>query len=291
MDKLFEVDYLKKATELFQETFYFKKYKAMKAPIAIIMAIMLFPIQLLSIAVAVPLFISAFVLKFVLSVIRSTHSVLTTEGQKLKHASQLIIYFFSWPIVFVSYIAAAFFYILVVINYALYACTAYVWTLGGFKFNAYIADADDVSIDVKGKYSLKLQLVYTLIIASLIVLIPSLLSMLATVGGGIITAIIMIIPASSSINAMLNDSTITNEEFEAISKLLLGDVAIALIVALALGLLTVVIAFLINLNVGHIFSGCYSFFAMSKKPVEIEKAEEEKDTAAKEIEDLKIKVK
>jgi hypothetical protein len=159
MGNLFEVDYLKRTVELFKESFSFKKYKAMNKFFAFCMAYLMSPLQCVSVIISVPLFCSAFALKFVVSIIKSLHNVVTNEGQKLKHATQLVVYIFSWPIIFIAYVMAALCYIGLVIMYALLACVSYVWTIGGFKFYAYIVDAENVAIEVDGKYTMKSQII------------------------------------------------------------------------------------------------------------------------------------
>lgn len=171
MGNLFEVDYLKRTVELFKESFSFKKYKAMNKFLAFCMAYLMFPLQCVSVLTALPLFCIAFALKFAVSIIKSLHDIVTNEGQKLKHATQLIVYIIAWPVIFTAYVIAALCYVGLVIMYALLACVSYVWTLGGFKFNSYIVDAESVAIEVNGKYSKKTQLTF-FIISTILALLP-----------------------------------------------------------------------------------------------------------------------
>ena len=150
MESLFKVNYLTREKDLLKEAFSFKKYKAMPKFPAIVMAVMMLPLQLVSAVLAVLLFIPSLLLRAAISAIKSLHGIVTEEGQKIKHATQLIVYIISWPIIIASYILAILWYVQVVVFYLLLECVSFIWSLGGFKFHAYVVDAEDKSIEVEG---------------------------------------------------------------------------------------------------------------------------------------------
>ena len=172
MESLFKVNYLTREKDLLKEAFSFKKYKAMPKFPAIVMAVMMLPLQLVSAVLAVLLFIPSLLLRAAISAIKSLHGIVTEEGQKIKHATQLIVYIISWPIIIASYILAILWYVQVVVFYLLLECVSFIWSLGGFKFHAYVVDAEDKSIEVEGKYKAILPWIYVVATAVILIVIP-----------------------------------------------------------------------------------------------------------------------
>lgn len=179
MNNLFKVDYLAKEKDLIKEVFSFKKYKAMPKFPAIVMSVVMLPLQIVSAFLAIMMFFPALLLKATVSIIQSLHGLVTDEGQKLKHATQLIVYFFSWPIIFLSYIFACVWYVHVVVLYLLLEAVSYIWTLGGFKFHAYIVDADEKSIEIDKKYKKLYLTIHIAVTLLVLVAIPLCLAVIA----------------------------------------------------------------------------------------------------------------
>ena len=102
---------------------------------------------------------------------RKLHELLRNEGKELKHASQFIIYFLSWGFVFGAYALHFGFAVLMNILYTVFAILAYIATLGGFKFHAFVTE-EDISVEVDGEYNLAVVLAYIGAMLILIFIFP-----------------------------------------------------------------------------------------------------------------------
>ena len=105
----------------------------------------------LSLAIFVAIFLSPFFLMFFVYLgisivlswlfvvietpIKLLHDVVTKEGEKVKHATQFIIYFISWPFIFLLYIIYAFTAVSLTILYIYTSIMGYIASLGGYKFH------------------------------------------------------------------------------------------------------------------------------------------------------------
>lgn len=150
---LFQIDYLKKTGALMKEAFTLKKYKAMHPAFAIFMGIFMSPFILLSLLLAGVLAIFTFICDLLLTPLKHIHSLLSTEGKSVMHATQFLIYAISWPIFFLLYFVFSWLYVVVYLLYALLSIVTYIFTLGGFKFHVSPnADSDDIAINVNGRF-------------------------------------------------------------------------------------------------------------------------------------------
>ena len=168
---LFSTDYLSKVTNLLREAFKFKKYKAMHPFLAVITGITMIPFVLISLFISAFLLVGCFLFKTAKLPIDFLHNLVNQEGQEVKHATQFAIYWISWPIIFALYAMISFMLLWISIAYAVVVCIIYVWTLGGFKFHLYANEADDISINVSGRYN-ALAIVYVCVQAGILFLIP-----------------------------------------------------------------------------------------------------------------------
>ena len=171
--ELFEINYFDRAMAIFKEAFSFKKYRLMAKPFAVITAIIFVPFQLISLFIGVVMLLSALFLRINFSLTTGWHKVVTDEGQKVKHATQVVIYFFSWPFILFVYVLSGLFLSTITVGYLAFACISYIWTLGGIKFKAFIGDSDDCVVNKKNKYPTAIPAVFTIITASLLAVIPA----------------------------------------------------------------------------------------------------------------------
>ena len=167
----FEIDFLGKMAALLKEAFKFKKYKAMHPVLAVFTGILMLPIVIASFAVTAVLAGLGFLFSFIAYPVRYLHEIVHDEGQTIKHATQAVIYFISWPFIFLLYAIISFILVLLVPTYALFAFLLYVWSLGGFKFHLFANYTEDISITVEGRYKL-LPPIYVTVGALLVFLIP-----------------------------------------------------------------------------------------------------------------------
>ena len=168
---LYETDFLTKMGILLKEAFKFKKYKAMSPVLAVFTGILMIPLVLASFAVTAALAILCFSFNVLSSPLKYLHALVHEEGQSVKHLTQAIIYFVSWPLVFFLYVAMSLLLLLIIPTYALLSILIYTWSLGGFKFHIFMNKVEDISIDVNGRY-LVLPIIFIAIGYIIVFLIP-----------------------------------------------------------------------------------------------------------------------
>jgi uncharacterized membrane protein len=180
----FENDYTQNATELLKEAFKFKKYNAMHPVLAIFTGIFMIPVVLIDLIFAAIMYIWGFAFNLMASPVKFIHDVLRTEGKEVKHATQFIIYWISWPIIFLSYAALSLTVFLLNLFYALLAIFAYIWTLGGFKFHVSVEKSSDCSKEIYGEL-FWLPLIYVIVCAAVVIAIPLILTIIDCVDYGV----------------------------------------------------------------------------------------------------------
>ena len=168
---LFETDFLKKTKALLAEAFKMKKYNAMHLALSVCTFILMLPILLFSLIVAAILAVLCFTFTVLSSPVKYLHDLVHTEGQSVKHATQVVIYLISWPLVFFLYVLMSITLLLIIPTYALLSILLYAWSLGGFKFHLFANTHEDISVEVNGRY-LVLPIVFIVIGALLLLLMP-----------------------------------------------------------------------------------------------------------------------
>lgn len=148
MSNIFELDYLKSTTNLLKESFKMKKYAQMNKFLAILTVILMLPFIVPSVLLGGGLIYSTFLFKAYKMPIDFLHSLLHEEAKDLKGAAQFAVYFLCFPLVFFLYALVALTLIGIIFDYAILALLSYIWTLGGFRFHAFIGDTDQ-SIEIK----------------------------------------------------------------------------------------------------------------------------------------------
>lgn len=168
---LFEIDFLQRMSCLLKEAFTFKKYKAMPNVLAVLTGILMLPIVIASFLAVAAFATLAFTFSILASPVKYLHEIVRGEREGVKHATQFIIYFISWPTVFFLYVLMSGLLLLMLPTYALLSFLLYVWSLGGFKFHLFPNQYDDISIEVEGKYHY-LPIVFVIIGGMVTVVIP-----------------------------------------------------------------------------------------------------------------------
>ncbi len=180
----FENDYTQNATDLIKETLKFKKYKAMHPALAVFVGIFMIPVVIIDALFAALLYVFGFLFNIMSTPVKYLHDVLKTEGEDIKHATQFIIYWISWPIVFIGYLLLSFTVFTLNLLYAVTAIFAYIWSLGGFKFHVSAEGSKNSTIDVKGRLFI-LPLIYVIVCAVAIVAVPLVLTIVDCVDYGV----------------------------------------------------------------------------------------------------------
>lgn len=166
------IDYLAKTTDILKEAFKFKKYKAMNNVCAVFVGICMSPFVLISFVLAAFLYVTGFMFKLIATPIENIHNLAHSEGAEVKHATQVVIYLISWPLIFFWYTVISLMLLQLALLYAIFSCITYIWSLGGFKFHLFASDSDEISIEAYGKYNIILPLAYLIVMAVLLILIP-----------------------------------------------------------------------------------------------------------------------
>ncbi len=177
--ELFEINYFDRAKALFVEAFTFKKYKCMNGFFAFVTALVLLPLQMFCLGLGGFMLITALVLRIAYRLVTSWHKIVTDEGQKVKHGSQVVIYALTWPFAFFSYTLAGLMLIGLAVEYVVFGCASYIWTLGGVKFRAFIGDSsEDCEAPANGKYKAIVPIIFAIIVAALAIVLPILIALI-----------------------------------------------------------------------------------------------------------------
>lgn len=164
-------NYMQNVTAVIKECQKLKKYKAMHLAFAIVIGVLMLPLAIAAVFFAVALYVLGYIYSVISTPTQKLHELLRNEGRELKHASQFIIYFLSWGFVFGAYAVLFGFAVALNILYTLFAILAYVATLGGFKFHAFVGK-ENISVDVEGKYHIAVLIVFIAVMGVLLVLLP-----------------------------------------------------------------------------------------------------------------------
>ena len=167
----FTVNFMQSTAAVWKEAAKLKKYKAMPLGLAIPTGVLMLPVAIVGAVVMVMLYVLGYLFSLVSLPTQKLHKLLHEEGQSVKHGSQVVIYLLSWSFVFSAYAALSVFMISLNILYTVFALLAYVCTLGGFKFHAF-PGAEDISVDVDGKYPIWVPIAFIAGMAVLLIVLP-----------------------------------------------------------------------------------------------------------------------
>lgn len=176
--ELFEINYFDRAKALFVEAFSFSKYKCMNGFFAFVTAFVLLPLQLFCLGLGALMLVTALILRITYSLVTSWHKIVTDEGQKVKHGAQVVIYFLTWPFAFFSYVFSGALLVSLSVQYVVFGCASYIWTLGGVKFRAFIGDSsEDCSVNTNGRYPVIVPIIFTVVALVLLIAIPLIIAL------------------------------------------------------------------------------------------------------------------
>ena len=148
----------------------FKKYKNMAPVLAVFVGIFLIPFALFFFLGLGMLFLSCMLFYLLESPLNYLHGVVKTEGKETHPATCFIIYFISWPLIFLLYVSYAFLTFFIHAFYLGTTIAGYIASLGGFKFHITPNEQDiEVKNTPKGPFNI-VALVYILIVAVLILI-------------------------------------------------------------------------------------------------------------------------
>lgn len=168
---IFELDYLNCVITLLKEAFSFKKYKAMHPVLAVFTGIFMLPFVIGSSITAMTLIAVTFCFKVTKLPIDFLHDLMKSEGKDVHPATQFIIYFLSWSVVFSLYATLSLSLVVITVLYAFLSLETYIWTLGGYKFHALIGAAGEkIAIRARVNYRPKTPLIFIIVCAVILAL-------------------------------------------------------------------------------------------------------------------------
>ncbi len=150
------------ATRLAREVFALKRYKKMSTVLAVFLGIFLAPFFLgflLSIGL---LYLTSIFFAIVSAPLTYLHGVLREEGERVKTATQVVVYLFSWPFIFFLYIWYAVLTLWIYIFYLASVTNGYIAAVGGLLFHI---DPlyENIEKDVEGEHFMVRPLVQVLV--------------------------------------------------------------------------------------------------------------------------------
>ena len=172
------VDFSKGMTTLLKESFKFKKYKALHPFFAVVVGLCQLPYVLISFLTAAVIYVFDFIVGVLAYPFEQVHGLIRREKDEVRGAAEAVIYFLSWPFLFLFYIILTFMTFVLNVLYVVAALTTFIWSLGGFEFHLFLSRAGDIKKDVKGKYSHAVSIVFTVIIGVLFILLPIILGLI-----------------------------------------------------------------------------------------------------------------
>lgn len=118
-----------------REFFKFKKYKRMHPALAVFAGIALIPFAVLYFVLLGLLFVEVIFFTLIEAPIRALHKIVRDEGKEVKHATQAVVYFLSWGILFFFYVIYAFISFFIFVGYFFLQLFGYIASLAGYKFH------------------------------------------------------------------------------------------------------------------------------------------------------------
>ena len=127
--------FFERTKRLAREFLQFKKFKQMSPALAVFVGIFLIPFALLFFIQLGFTFLACILFALFEAPIKYLHSISRDEVKDSRTAVQVIVYYFSWPILFAFYVFYALFTLMVFINYLETVLVGYIANLGGFRFH------------------------------------------------------------------------------------------------------------------------------------------------------------
>ncbi len=167
------VNLLEKTERLAKEFFKFQKIRKLTLhPVFKVMALLCtVPFMTLFVLCIGVLFVLSVLLELIKSPITFLHKITREEASDVKHATQAVIYWVSWPIVFGLYCVYAALFLEYVLLYFATQIFGYIGGLCGYKFHLLPFEEDislnDDKIKEKGTKEIIMFIVYILMVAGL----------------------------------------------------------------------------------------------------------------------------
>lgn len=162
----------------------FKKYKQLNKVLAVFVGLFMAPWMLVFAFMLAWTFLSAIFFTVIEAPIKFLHNLIKDETKEHHLAFRMLIYYLSWPIIFIFYV----FYALMIVDiYVMYIFTqafGYVASLGGFHFHITpLQERIDKDVDFERKHN-KAALIHV-IVAAVLLFIGALLALI----GGILLGV------------------------------------------------------------------------------------------------------
>ena len=173
------MQFFENTKRLAREFLAFKKYKQLNKVLAVFVGIFMFPFFILFGVMLAWTFFSAIFFTIVEAPIKFLHNLIKDETKEHHLAFRMLIYYLSWPIIFIFYVFYALMIVDIYICYFFTQCVGYVASLGGFHFHISPLDERiDKEIDLERKHN-KAAIIHIVVVAVLVFVC----AILALVGG------------------------------------------------------------------------------------------------------------
>jgi hypothetical protein len=141
-----KVDFRLRFHSLVDESFSFKKYKALGSKVwAIVAFISVLPVFLVYCLLIALYALNLFFYSLVSSPVDYLDGLMKERGDGLTGAGQFVVYLVSWPLVFMLHVFMSLFSAFFYVQYFLLMVVGFVWTFGGITFYPSIATAGEPS--------------------------------------------------------------------------------------------------------------------------------------------------
>ena len=160
--------YFEKTLRSIKEYLLLKRYKNMNIVLAIFVFIFMLPFHIAFFVWAGYTFLLSIFYSVIEAPIRFLHDLIRDETKESHVAFKIVIYYLSWPLIFIFYVFYAFMIVSIVISYLFTQVIGYVASLAGYRFHI-TPKEEDISIEAKNQYN-KQAIAHIITVGSLIVL-------------------------------------------------------------------------------------------------------------------------
>ena len=146
------MEYFERTLRLAKEFLLFKKYKQLHPVLAVLVGILMIPWAVMfGVALAWTFVISLF-FTFVEVPVKFLHRLVREETKESHVAFKIVLYYLSWPIIFLLYVFYAFMIVEIYVIYFFTMCLGFIASLGGYRFHVTPLQ-EDISIETHGKHN------------------------------------------------------------------------------------------------------------------------------------------
>lgn len=134
------MDYIGVIRGLFKEAKKNEQFKDMSSFARITIKIALFPLSLLILIAKAYYYVTFFVYRGFFLPLEHLHTIVKKEGQEVKHATQFIIYWIAFPLIFLLYVFQALFAVSFYFQWFILMTLVYLKSLSGVRWQPFLTE-------------------------------------------------------------------------------------------------------------------------------------------------------